>query len=119
MTVSPCIVKGNVGKGFQWDDFRAKDKEMTKDDPEEPIVATNVLIKSESIVIGSTGSERCRGGVTSGSRGSGRGREKERNRHRERQRKVKRRLELNKVINQKTQMSSNSKASDRFHFRAC
>lgn len=97
MTVSPCIVKGNVGKGFQWDDFRAQDQEMTKDDPEEPIVTTKVLMESERIVIGSTGSERCRGGVTLGSRGSGRGSGRGRDRDRERQRKEKRRGDLSLI----------------------
>lgn len=77
-----------MGKDFQWDDFRAQDQEMTKDDPEEPIVTTKGLMESESVVIGSTGSERCRGGVTwrsrESGRGSGRGREKERDRERQR-----------------------------------
>lgn len=58
MTVSPCIAKGTVGKGFQWDDFRAQDQEMTKDDPEEPIVTTKGLMESESVVIGSTRGKR-------------------------------------------------------------
>lgn len=118
MTVSPYIVKGTVGKGFQWDDIRAQDQEMTKDDPEEPTVTTKGLMESESIVIGSTGSERCRGGVIWGLERVGGEWKRERKRETEK-REEKGELELNKVINQETQMSSNSKASDRFHSRAC